>query len=100
MTKRKTASTRHLEAECLTTNTFNTSLNDAILRGLRENLQEDKVKSVHFGGLDKHAFCTQESTNSCSITLLFRVINVDVSSTSRRVTYVTTSHLRHGVYFI
>ena len=59
-----------------------------------------QVKSVHFGGLHKHAFCTQESTNSCSINLYFRVINEDMSSTSRRFTYVTTSHLRHGVYFI
>ena len=47
MSKRKTTSTRHLEAETmLTTITFNTSLNYAISRGLRENLQEDNVDNL------------------------------------------------------
>ena len=49
--------------------------------------------------ITKTCFRTQKPTNSCGITLLFRVINVDMSSTTLRVTYVTTGHLGHGEYF-
>ena len=81
----------------------------------RENLQEDNVctytdfidlqlchrsqKRAIWRIAQAGFICTQLSNNSCSTTQLFRVINVDISSTRRRVTDVTTSHLCHAVHF-
>ena len=91
---------------CLTTNTFNTSLNYAILRGLRENLQEDNVDNLPKSKASTSADWTSmrfapRNLRIVAVSLCYYVniyvtachLRHDKSSTSRRIFYLISRNL-------